>query len=352
MTLSTTGICTLDELRTHLQWALELEHSTLPPYLCALYSLDPDRNAEAAQVVGSVFAEEMLHLLLAANLLNAVGADPVLDAPHLLPSYPHPLPHSDGSVQVGLGPFGPEALDLFLRIEQPARVDAPAQADGYATIGQFYTAIENGLRELCATLGEEAVFSGDPARQISDVHFRRGGGRVIAVVDLASALDALGEIVEQGEGATRTEVWDGDRDVVHPDRDEVAHYYRFVELKEGRRFQAGDTPRSGPTGEALVVDLDGIAPMRPNPRTTDHAPGSPVRQAQEEFNRTYCLLLQQLEEACTGSPSRLGAAVGTMYAVREQALALLRMPDGNGGSTAGPTFEWVPRDRRSASTHG
>ncbi|WP_222870067.1 ferritin-like protein [Actinomadura decatromicini] len=34
------GIATLDELREHLQWAIELEHATRPPYLCALYSLD------------------------------------------------------------------------------------------------------------------------------------------------------------------------------------------------------------------------------------------------------------------------------------------------------------------------
>ena len=107
MTLSTTaGITTLDDLRAHLQWAIELEHATLPPYLCALYSLEPERNPEAVEVVGSVFAEEMLHLLLAANLLNAVGGAPVLDAPHLLPSYPHPLPHGDGSLRIGLHPFG------------------------------------------------------------------------------------------------------------------------------------------------------------------------------------------------------------------------------------------------------
>jgi hypothetical protein len=36
-------------------------------------SLDAERNPEAVDVVGSVFAEEMLHLALAANLLNAVG---------------------------------------------------------------------------------------------------------------------------------------------------------------------------------------------------------------------------------------------------------------------------------------
>ena len=59
---------TLESLREYLQWAIELEHSTLPPYLCALYSLDPERNPEAVEVVGSVFVEEMLHLTLTANL--------------------------------------------------------------------------------------------------------------------------------------------------------------------------------------------------------------------------------------------------------------------------------------------
>jgi hypothetical protein len=29
-------IDTLDSLREHLQWAIDLEHATLPPYLCAL----------------------------------------------------------------------------------------------------------------------------------------------------------------------------------------------------------------------------------------------------------------------------------------------------------------------------
>jgi Ferritin-like len=54
-------IRTLDSLREHLQWAIELEPATLPPYLCALYSLDPARNPEAVVVVWSVFVEEMLH---------------------------------------------------------------------------------------------------------------------------------------------------------------------------------------------------------------------------------------------------------------------------------------------------
>ena len=345
MTLSTaTAITTLDDLRTHLQWAIELEHATLPPYLCALYSLDPDRNPDAVQVLGSVFAEEMLHLLLAANLLNAVGGHPVLDAPHLLPAYPRPLPHGDPTLRLGLQPFGPAALEQFLRLESPAAPDAPAQPDRYATIGQFYAAVEDGLRGLCAELGEGAVFVGDPAHQVRDVRFGHGGGRAIAVVDLASALAALDEIVEQGEGTARTQVWDGFPDVGQPERAEVAHYFRFVELREGRRFRPGDTPRSGPSGEPLVVDLGAVLPMRPDPRTADHPVGSPVREAQEEFNYTYSELLHHLEQAFNGSPARLGPAVKAMFRLREQARALMRTPIGDGTCTAGPTFEYVSRD--------
>ncbi|GAA3585613.1 ferritin-like protein [Nonomuraea rosea] len=337
-------IDTLGSLREHLQWAVELEHATLPPYLCALYSLDPERNPEATEVVGSVFAEEMLHLALAANLLNAVGGRPRLDMPEMLPPHPRRLPHSE--VELSLLPFGQEALEMFLRLERPAPPGAPAEADGYETIGQFYAAIEQGLRDLCERLGEREVFCGDPARQVGGSHFRHTAGSLFAVQDLESALGALEEIVEQGEGTARGEVWDGDQDVFHPDRDEVAHYYRFQELDLGRRFRRGDTPRSGPTGEPISVNLAAVRPMRPNPRLSDHAPGSAVRTAQEEFNSTYCTLLNQLEQAFDGDPKLLGVAVGTMYALKAQAGALMLMPDEEGG-TAGPTFDYVPPEQRS-----
>ncbi|GAA1993292.1 ferritin-like protein [Catenulispora subtropica] len=343
----TPAIATLDDLRRHLQWAIELEHATIPPYMCALYSLDKGRNPEAAQVVGTVLAEEMLHLALAANLLNAVGGEPRLDTPELLPPYPHPLPHGDRSIEVELVPFGSRALDLFLRIEQPARADGPPQADGYQTIGQFYAAIEAGLRALCDELGETAVFCGTPDRQIGEMHLHGGGGTVIPVHDLKTALAALAEIVEQGEGAARTDVWDGDVDVFHPEREEVAHFYRFQELRLGRRYQAGDTPQSGPTGEPIAVDLDGVLPMRPNPRTADYPEGSAIRVAQEEFNQTYSLLLYLLEQAFNGSPGDMKEAVRAMFQLRAQATALMNMPTGDGVTTAGPTFEYVPAEARS-----
>src|SRR5215212_9757329 len=113
-------VASLESLREHLQWAIELEHFTIPPYLCALYSLDPDRNPDAVEVVVSVLVEEMLHLTLAANLLNAVGGRPEIDTPRMLLPYPRCLPHSDGSFEVPLARFSPESLEVFLKIELPA----------------------------------------------------------------------------------------------------------------------------------------------------------------------------------------------------------------------------------------
>jgi hypothetical protein len=185
------------------------------------------------------------------------------------------------------------------------------------------------------------VFCGDPARQIADAPFP-GGGRIIAVNGLATALAALNEIVEQGEGAKHVEVWDGDHDEIHPDRQQVAHYYRFQELKRGRRYRRGDTPQSGPTGDTISIDWNGVRPMRRNPRTSDHAPGSAIRTAQERFNESYCALLRLLDAAFNGSPQTLNAAIGSMYRLKVQAQALMEMPTEDGLATAGPTFEYVP----------
>ncbi|MDH2414430.1 ferritin-like protein [Nocardioides sp. CER19] len=344
--LSPARIDSMESLREHLQWAIELEHATLPPYLCALYSLDPQRNRAAAEVVESIFIEEMLHLTLAANLLNAVGGSPILDSPRLLPAYPTTLPHADRSFDVELLPFGPQAIELLLRIERPSVREAAPESEGYETIGQFYAAIRAGLVDLCAELGEDAVFSGDRARQATPTVPYGGSGRIIAVDGLDSALQALDEIVEQGEGAAHRDVWDGDHDMFHPDRDEVGHYFRVLELKLGRRFQRGDTPVSGPSGEPVTVDWDGVWPMRPNPRIADHEPGSEIRVAQERFNVSYCTLLNHLEQAFNGNPGLLGAAVGEMYGLKAQAQALMQLPNEDEESTAGPTFEYVaPADR-------
>ena len=118
------AITNLESLRTHLQWAIELEHATLAPYLTALYSIKDGTNVESAEVIKSVFLEEMLHMALAANILNAIGGTPRFDYDGFIPTFPTALPHGDGSFQVHLGKFSEQAVRSFLNIERPAETDA------------------------------------------------------------------------------------------------------------------------------------------------------------------------------------------------------------------------------------
>lgn len=339
-------IDTVESLREHLQTAIEIEHATLPPYLCALYSIKPGANQEAVEVIHSVVLEEMLHLTLAANLLNAIGGQPVVDAPELLPVHPAVLPHSNGAIEVALRPFSPAGLQTFMAIEKPSAPDSRPEAEGWETIGQFYAAIGEALERLSDELGEPALFCGDPARQVTDDVYYGGAGRIIAVLDLASARRALAEIVEQGEGLDHQSILDGDRDMFHPEREEIAHYFRFSELALGRRFAPGDTPQSGPSGEPVQMDWSAVYPMRANPSGDDHPPGSEVRAAMDAFNRSYCDLLRLLELTFNGHPELLAISTGAMYGIKQQAINLMRLDSGDGATSAGPSFEWVaPPDR-------
>lgn len=336
------AITTVDQLRTHLQWAIQLEHATIPPYLCALYSIKAGHNTAATEAILSVFVEEMLHLTLDADVLNAIGGSPQIDTPDILPAYPSFLPHSDNAFQVPLAKFSKASLDTFMRIEKPVVHDGLPEDDRYETIGQFYAAIEEALTRLAGTIGEPALFTGDPARQVTDALYYGGSGRIIEVTNLASALAALHEIVDEGEGAQHDDVWDGERDMFHPERGAVAHYFRFHELHVGRSYQPGDTPAGGPTGPPRAVDWDAVHNMRANPRSGDYAVGSEVRTRMDEFNHTYSGVLHLLHECFNGQPELLRVATGEMYALREQAIALMQLPSGDGTTTAGPAFEYVP----------
>ena len=249
------AISNLDSLRKHLQWAIELEHATLPPYMTALYSIKEGTNVESVEVIKSVFLEEMLHIALAANILNAIGGSPKFDYEGLIATYPTPLPHGDGSFEVDMTKFTPEAIKSFLNIERPGEADAEPLGENYHSIGQFYAAISEGLRTCSEALGEDKVFCGDPARQLTaETTYYGGAGHLISVTDLASAEAAMIEIVEQGEGLDHSSIFDGDKNMFHPEREEVGHYFRFQEILKGQSYQAGDTAESGPTGEKFIVD--------------------------------------------------------------------------------------------------
>jgi CDGSH-type Zn-finger protein len=338
------AITNLESLRTHLQWAIQLEHATLAPYLSALYSIKEGTNVESIQVIKSVFLEEMLHMALAANILNAVGGTPKFDYDGFIPTFPTPLPHGDGSFMVNIGKFSAEGVTSFLNIERPAETDAEPLEENYHSIGPFYSAIIVGLKSCCKALGEDVAFSGDPAWQLTaETTFYGGAGHLIEVTDLASALAAMDEIVEQGEGMDHASIFDGDANMFHPEREEVGHYFRFREILEGRSYQNGDTAQSGPTGECFTVDWSAVHNMRQNPDINDYPAASPQREKMEALAQGYSDMLRMMERSFAGEPRLFGETVGTMFELRYLILELVAMPSGDGKTTVGPYFAYRPQ---------
>jgi hypothetical protein len=334
-------ISSADDLKTHLQTALEIEHSTIPPYLCALYSIPNGENVTASTLIRSVVMEEMLHMVLVANLLNAINGEPNVADQKFIPKYPAYLPHSDKKFVVQLLPFGTEAIETFLKIEMPAALGAPPQSGEFRTIAQFYAAIRDGFEYLCAQPGgEQKLFIGTRSKQIDGRSWYYGGGGVpFEVYNLETARKAIAEITEQGEGYDHT-LYDGDNRFGQVD--ELAHFFRFNEIRAGRRYQATDTPNGYPTGPALVVDWSARFPMAPNPKVKDYADQPEIQRLMTDFNRAYTALLFVLNNAFNGTPSVLLQAVPLMYQMKYLAQTLMAIPSGRAdGTTVGPSFEFT-----------
>lgn len=331
------SIKTIASLRQHLQTAVELEHSTIPPYLCALYSIDVVSNEFAYRTIQSVVMEEMLHMLLAANILNAIGGAPAINKPKFIPEYPTYLPHSNEAFLVPLQKFSPDCMNVFLQIEHPAAHCAPPEPNHYATIGQFYAAIKHALRHLNhVTPG--GIFTGDANRQVTPDHYYGGGGKLVAVHNLDDAILAINEIIGQGEGMNGSIV-DTDH-ALFGEQIEYAHYFKYMEVMYERRYLPTDRAQSPPTGPVVAVNWNAVSDMQANPKMGDYKKGSDLWQKTYEFNYSYMQLLNQLHLACNGEPQALMQAIPVMYDLKYKALELMQIPTAN-GKMAGPSFEYV-----------
>lgn len=345
MTASTIG--DRDDLISYLHAAMALEHATIPPYLTAYYSIHANTNSDAAHIIRVVAVEEMLHLTLAANVLNAIGGTPDLTRPGFVPSYPAYLPDGEDDFTVDLRPFSPEAVETFCKIERPGTtpstgsrlvltsdsdrpplVSSPtAEGMRFYSIGEFYAEIIEGLEKVAAV--DPGLFCGNPARQVGPESFYSGGGVVIPVTDLDSARRALHFIADQGEGLD-SGLYDEDG--------ELAHYYRFRQLQLRRYYQVGDHPDS-PSGPPLSVTWDDVYQVKVSARLADYPPGE-LADAARKFNADYGVFLALLTKAFNGEPALLQDAVWYMFRLRDGINQLVRNPlPGSGGLHAAPTFE-------------
>ena len=223
--------------------AAELEHCLMCTYLYAAFSLKTDAadglapaQLEATRrwrdVLLQVAIEEMGHLVAVWNITSALGGAPRIGRFNL-PLDPGALP---ASVVVKLAPFDAATLQHFIFLERPAGSD---EADGegfaleraftrgapgkritpmamdYDTVGAFYEAIGQGLRDLVEQWGEATTFCGDPALQLTAAE--AGLPNAARVICSKTALAAFNAIVTQGEGA--------------PSHVEGSHYQKFEAIR-------------------------------------------------------------------------------------------------------------------------
>jgi len=350
------------ELSYLLCQAAEIEHLAMGQYLYAAFSLrteaGPGLALEQLDAVErwraallAIAAEEMLHWALVNNLLTAIGSAPYVTRPN----FPQRARGYPPSVQFALLPFGEDALRHFVYFERALGVevgDAPVfvpageapppmtatelqpRPQDFATQGQLYHSLEDGLRNLAAKFGEDGLFIGPPWAQAASDSF--GWSDLVPVRDLDTAITVLNRIIEQGEGATE--------DV------EGSHFGRFSavldEYLAAREADPGFQP-AHPVTAAIVRPVEGEAP--PGPRITD-----PTTAAVSDlFNVVNDLILQMVcrffafgHETAEQLSTLASSAVGLMFgAIKPLGLLLAGLPVGDDlpGATAGANFQLAYR---------
>jgi len=339
-----------EALQEAAQLALEVEFTTIPAYLSALYSI-AQPSSDAYQLLRSVVVEEMFHLNQAANLLIGIGGLPRLTG-DATPSYPTYLPKANkattpfiGLVEASTNVFA----NVFAAIEAPAPPLAPPQPDQYDTIAQLYEALRRGLHSY---RGPQLFTPNPKGRQRTDIYLGKFGGKPVAVTDMASADFGIQQIVQQGEGHAPfgkpldpQQKWgtynyygmrsDGTYGPILGTPLESTHFVKF-------RTIALDTANF-PKTRAIVS----------NPKLDDFSNGE-AREKAKAFDIAYSVLLKALEATFRADPDPMfgasdpyfGVALPLMHDVMPSlALSLMSTPalengDPDVGPYAAPTFTW------------
>jgi rubrerythrin len=269
-----------------------------------MYSLIPGENDVIRKIILSVVAEEMLHMCIVANILNAIGGQPLLNKTNFIPNYPGDLPLGiAGNLNVGLEKFSKKLIkEVFMMIEEPEEPveikDGPAELkDHEHTIGAFYLGLQTKLKNLATK-----KLPGNPNKQVTEGFPK---DQLFPILTTEDAIRAIDVIIEQGEGTSVSPVdQEGD----------LAHYYKFEEIWYGKKIVAD--PQSlcgyGYTGDPIPFNENGVYPLFPNTKIEMVKPKTEAYDMLKHFNGSYSKLLDELHKTFNGRPDHLNNTFSLM----------------------------------------
>ena len=346
----TSSHCSKRQLKENLQTALQLEFSTIPPYLTALYSIKDGYNQEAYEIIRSVVMQEMLHMVQAANLLIAIGGRPVIDSAQAAPSYPGKIP---GGVLPGLNVTLQKAspkyiADVFMMIEFPNELvyeDTLSNKEKEVkshmlTIGTFYKNIKQCMIELYEE--ERDTFFDKDAKQMTwpwTAH--EDGIKLRTVSSIEDAIEAINVIIEEGEGTEQ-------RDPTYLKSSELAHFFKFEMLACKHHLRVLHDHEQyfyDFRGAEIEFTPEGVWPMQDNPSSKNILKNSHLYQEAKTFHDVYRSLLRSLQAAFDGQPDAIKDSIPIMSSMQIQAKKLMSMEmpsslPGQPQQTCGPIFDY------------
>jgi hypothetical protein len=390
----TIELTTREELISTLHLAAELEHNLMCQYLFAAYTMKRATSEGLTEVqlektrtwgglVTVVARQEMCHMGLALNLLSAIGGTPHFQRPNFPQRKDH---YGRMNIKSELTRFNPETIRRFQGFEAPhpppgpefcstrgsSREELRAQllapqvfaqrppatpatiaAKGkrpreieFTSVQDLYQSLATGFVTVTEKIGEKKLFIGDVNAEIwggpntpygagSMDDLNQYGLDIIQVVDLQSAIDAIVEIIEEGEGIQAP-----------PDYIEHTHYCIFTDMlqemqNERRKFD--------PARPVVRNPLTRMHPDITAPREVNLITRPETREIAGLFNLTYELLLMMMLFLYGGRRKTLQQSVDLMNAIffplmtmfiRPLSETLTQLPAfKNKKGNAGPGFE-------------
>jgi hypothetical protein len=322
----TIELTTREDLINTLHLAAELEHNLMCQYLFAAYTMKRSTSEGLDEVqlektrgwgalMTLVARQEMEHMGLVLNLLSAIGGTPYFQRPNFpqrterygklgikseLTRFdqetikrfqgfeaPHPEPGPEFCSTRGVAREEIRAQLLAPQVftQPPAAAKAmPPSEIEFTSIQDLYVSLAAGFVTVVERSGEKNLFIGDVNAEIwggpttpygegSMDDLSQYGLDLIQVVDLQSAIEAIVEIVEQGEGI-----------LAPPEYIEHTHYCIFTNmLNEMGGFEA-----------ARPVVRNPLTRMHPDitaPREVNIITRPETREIANLFNLTYELML-------------------------------------------------------------